>query len=93
MLRKWTKEEFDYLAANYATMNVEEIAMVLNRSVQSIHLKANRNGLAKPKLYFYDKRFFKDIDTEEKHIGWVLFMLTDVFHIIKIKEIMKYQYH
>lgn len=76
MLRKWTKEEFDYLAANYATMNVEEIAMVLNRSVQSIHLKANRNGLAKPKLYFYDKRFFKDIDTEEKAY-WLGFIYAD----------------
>ena len=73
--RKWTQEELDYLANNYYSMDTDIIAEQLNRSRNSIKLKANRIGLKKPH-HEQDDFFFDSIDNPIKAY-WLGFITAD----------------
>ena len=46
-VRHFTKEEEQYLADNYETMSVSDIALNLNRTLESVYNKAKRLGISK----------------------------------------------
>lgn len=76
MNRVWEEKELQFLIDNFETMPKKEIAKKLNRTSNAIQIKANRLGLKKLEKYFYDKRFFQYIDTEEKAY-WLGFFFAD----------------
>lgn len=43
----WTDKEMNYLSKNYYSCSIQEIALILNRSVSSVRVKAQRMGLKK----------------------------------------------
>lgn len=48
--RRFTKEETDYLIANYQDMSVPRIAKKLDRNQNALYLKVARMGLKKRRL-------------------------------------------
>ena len=76
MSLKWEDEDLKFLKDNYQTMESKEIANILGRTRNSIVVKANRMGLAKPQKYFYDLNYFENIDSEEKAY-WLGFIYAD----------------
>lgn len=51
-MRKWTREEVDYMRENYlVTKSPAEVAQHLNRSTMSVTLAAQRYGLCKAKRF------------------------------------------
>lgn len=76
MNKTWKEEELQFLIDNFANLSKKEIAEELNRTPNAVQLKANRLGLKKPEKYFYDKRFFQYINSEEKAY-WLGFFFAD----------------
>ena len=76
MKNYWTEFELQYLKENYEKMPKSEIATVLGRTPNAVQVKANRLGLEKPEKYFYNKRFFQNINLEEKAY-WLGFFFAD----------------
>jgi Holliday junction resolvase-like predicted endonuclease len=53
--RKWSKEEIEKLIEMYPNHSAFEIAQVLNRTLESVQVKADRLGLRKSHEYFVKK--------------------------------------
>lgn len=56
--KRWQENEVRFLRDNYKTMNIHDISIKLDRSVDSIRLKASKLNLRKG--YTYNKDFFKE---------------------------------
>lgn len=52
----WPQEKLDYLISHYESERACDIAIAINKSVSSIHHKANRLGLRKDNEAFFDIR-------------------------------------
>lgn len=78
--KRWSKEEIDYLKNNYGLIPSREIGLFLNRSMDSVQLKAKRIGLKVESKYSFNKQFFKVIDTHEKAY-WLGFIYADGYVI------------
>lgn len=76
MNKAWEKEELQFLMDNFGKIPKKEIANKLGRTLNAVQIKANRIGLKNPEKYFYNKRFFQYIDTEEKAY-WLGFFFAD----------------
>lgn len=76
MKNYWKESEIQYLKENFEKMSKGDIAKILGRTSNAVQLKANKLGLKKPEKYFYTKRFFQNIDTEEKAY-WLGFFFAD----------------
>lgn len=71
----WTKNEMDYLRKYYGKMSNSEIANHLNRSLNSVGLKARKLNL-KASPYHCDEGFFSSIDNPVKSY-WLGMMYAD----------------
>ncbi|MCP1324253.1 hypothetical protein [Bacillus sp. S0628] len=60
-MARWNDEDIKYLLENYGKKTKHEIASHLEKSPNSIVLKANILGLKVEKKYFYKKDYFKVI--------------------------------
>lgn len=80
MTRPWTEEELNFLKENYFKLSAQEIADKLNRSLNSIYIKAKKIGLDNKRkkeidwdlvyqLYVIEKRTLKEIG-EMLNIHW-----------------------
>lgn len=74
--KKWSIEEINFLKENYNKYTSKEIAVKLNRTVNSVQVKINKLGLKREDKYFYNENFFEKIDTEEKAY-WLGFIYAD----------------
>lgn len=72
---KWTKEDLDFLIQEYPKMSTDDLAKILNRSHNSIIIKANRLGIQKPHNT-QDNEYFDIIDSCEKAY-WLGFITAD----------------
>lgn len=80
----WTNEDLDFLKKNFNNYTKKELADKLGKTPNAVQIKANRLGLKREEKYHYDKRFFKDIDTEDKAY-WLGFIYADGY-VSKAKE-------
>lgn len=76
MNRAWTEKEIQFLKEHYLTMSRKELASALDRTESSVQNKMHKAGMAKPEKYNYNKRFFQNIDSEEKAY-WLGFFFAD----------------
>ena len=76
MNKKWTEEELQFLKENYLLLSRKEIADKLGRTPSAVKSKMCKSGLIKPEKYTYNKRFFQNIDSEEKAY-WLGFFFAD----------------
>lgn len=84
----WTEDELKYLTDNYKYKTKKELSILLNKTECAIQLKANRLGLKKDDLYYYNKQFFKNITTPNQAY-WLGFIYADGY-ITSNKEETKY---
>ena len=73
---EWDKEDEDFLINNYNLYSRKELANILNRTTSAIQNKARRLNLKKESKYYYDKKYFNIIDSEEKAY-WLGFIYAD----------------
>ena len=73
---QWTKEDIDILQDNYLSMSNKQLGNLLGRTEKAVQVKMHKLGLKRPDKYYYDKDFFRVIDTEEKAY-WLGFMYAD----------------
>ena len=78
--KQWNNEDIEFLKNNYNNFSIKELSEKLNRTKPSIQCKAKKMGLKKEDKYFYDKDFFKYIDSEEKAY-WLGFVYADGYII------------
>lgn len=71
----WEEYEINFILENYDKMGWKEIGEVLNRTTNSVQMKAKRLGIKKSP-YYCDYDFFENIDTEEKAY-WLGFITAD----------------
>lgn len=74
--KRWTEEEVEYLKKYYDVIPRKEVAKNLGRTINSVQVKARKIGLKKSSQYYYNKRYFYNIDTPEKAY-WLGFMAAD----------------
>ena len=73
--KKWSAEEISVLNEVYPNGGIKESIKRINRSANSIQLKANRLGL-KTKHHTVNKNYFSNIDTRNKAY-WLGFISAD----------------
>lgn len=77
MKKRWTKKEIEKLKRIYSSNSVKELSRIFNRSITAIYSKASALNLShqdynrlfmsnKSRKYTLNKRFFDNIDDEEK---------------------------
>lgn len=86
---RWSDEEIQYLTENYGLIKSREIGLTLNRSMDSVQLKARRLGLKLESKYSFNKGFFKKIDTHQKAY-WLGFIYADGY-VVHNKETRNYE--
>lgn len=74
----WTESDYDFLRKNYQELTYGELGEKIGKTKSAVQNKLKVLGLKKPEKYFYNKRFFKEIDTQEKAY-WLGFMYADGF--------------
>lgn len=75
-MSEWTKEEIDFIKENYNKYTKHQLSEILGKSKGAIQQKANRMGIKKKSVYFYNKNFFKKIHTEQQAY-WLGFIFAD----------------
>lgn len=72
MKNVWTQKDFNYLIKNYGVIPTKEIAKTVNRSVNSVHDKARRNGIRirKERSERFKNECARRYSTIEKHLCW-----------------------
>lgn len=83
--KEWTKEEIDFLKNNYLKMTNKEIGEKINRTTHAVQIKLSKLGWKRPEQYYYDKDFFKEINTEEKAY-WLGFLYADGYVCLNKKN-------
>lgn len=73
---RWNEEEIAYLKENYGVKNSREIGLFLDRSMDSVQIKARKLGLRVEKKYNFNRDFFETIDNHEKAY-WLGFIVAD----------------
>lgn len=73
---EWTKFEEDFIKKNYNKYTKQQLSKMLGKSKGAIQQKANRMGIKKKSAYFYNKDFFKNIQTEQQAY-WLGFIFAD----------------
>lgn len=74
--KEWSKEELEFLKNNYLELSNEDIAKNIGRTKKAIQVKLSKMGLVRPDKYYYDKRFFENINREDKAY-WLGFLYAD----------------
>lgn len=72
----WTKNEIEFLKLNYDKYSAKELAKHLNRTINAIKIKSRKLGLLRKSKYYYQKDFFRDIQTPNQSY-WLGFMYAD----------------
>jgi len=75
-MSEWKKSEIEYLKLNYETMSYRKLGEKIGRTDNAVQTKLGKLGLKRKSKYFYNKRFFEVIDTEEKAY-WLGFIYAD----------------
>lgn len=55
-IRRWNKQDIDYLSSNYAILPMDVLVYILGRTENSIRLKANRLGLTRDRRLFEQRK-------------------------------------
>jgi len=72
----WTKEELDYAIQNFGLKSYREIGLDIGRTRIAVMVKMHKMGYKLEDKYNFDKRFFENIDNEEKAY-WLGFIYAD----------------
>lgn len=75
-MNTWTIDEIEFLKYNYELYSVKELSEHLGRTANAVKIKARKLGLLRKSKYYYQKDFFKDINTPNKAY-WLGFIYAD----------------
>ena len=82
---RWTNEELEILKENYGTKTAKELSNILGRSKSAIQNKAHELQLEKDDKTFYNKQYFKEINTYDKAY-WLGFIYADGYIVFNEKQ-------